>query len=471
MNERRSSRNFSAEGLNAAAAASIQAQVQAQVQSQIQALGLATGNVSSPPGPSPAKISDSQFAAAGQRVAQLKRVNTTKSPVGNEEEPIGIHSPALSSASMTSSTGGTAAAGAKVASELKSQYDELQSLRREFAILKQIQDDFGSDISGILKGVRDQSARVRAIAASEVPAERNFIIAGKSRLDSGSQEVLTLVEDLQDTVDDLKLDVIQRGVKPKLTLMKTISSDIEKATKGLEELENYVRTVKPSWKKTWENELQNIVDEQGFLNHQEGLLADLRDDNTALQEVFENIQQVVKLRGPVSRSNLAANGTTQNGNPLAGITLQRYVPPPPEDGHAGLDTVMMEVRTQSVDHERRLRALQAAERTRAKELASKSDEFQDELKGFVDTKALRKTGGHLEAERIRQRRDKATINAMFGGGGIGGGVPSPTSNTVKGEPPKKFILGKDKSAKTEESRDGEKDKEEVQLDSDDVDQP
>lgn len=299
VNERRSSKNFSTEALTAATAAAVQAQVQA--------LGLGSQSVNAPP-----KISDSQFAAAGQRVAQLKRVNTSRSPSGTggpEEEPSTIHSPALSSTSITSSSAG--AAGAKVASELKSQYDEVQSLRREFAILKQIQDDFGSDISSIIKGVREQSSKVRAIAASEIPAERNFIIAGKSRLDSGSQEVLTLVEDLQDTVDDLKLDVIQRGVKPKVSLMKSISNDILKATKGLEDLETYVRTVKPSWKKTWENELQNIVDEQEFLNHQESLLADLRDDNDALQEVFQNIQQVVKLRGPV-KSNSSLNGLRLN---------------------------------------------------------------------------------------------------------------------------------------------------------------
>ena len=41
------------------------------------------------------------------------------------------------------------------------------------------------------------------------------------------------------------------------------------------------------------------------------------------------------------------------------------------------------------------------------------DEFTDELAGFVDNKALRKTGGHREAERVRQKRDNATIRAMF----------------------------------------------------------
>ncbi|PWN48268.1 AIP3-domain-containing protein [Violaceomyces palustris] len=363
----------------------------------------------------PTKISDSQFQAAGQRVAQLKRANTRSIGAAGDDAP---------AQAGGSSSNPTASTGAKAAAELKAQYEELQSLRREFAIVRQIQGDFELEIKQLLGGVRQKVAKVREIASADLPAERNFIIAGKSRLDAGSQEVLTLVEDLQDTVDDLKLDVIQRGVKPKPAQVKQISDDIEKATKGLLELERYVQTVKPSWKKTWESELQNIVDEQEFLNHQEGLISDLRDDHAALQEVFANIQQVVKLRG--------------------GAKGGKYIPPVPEEGHGGLSTVMLEVRSQSVNHEKRLRALQAAEKQRQKELASRSDDFADELAGFVDGKALRKTGGHLEAERVRQKRDNATIKAMFGGGGSGGAPPPPSSNAF--EKPKKFILGRNASS-------------------------
>ncbi|SOV07295.1 uncharacterized protein UDID_19659 [Ustilago sp. UG-2017a] len=297
----------------------------------------------------PTKISDSQFQAAGQRVAQLKRANTRAA----------------------------AMAGSRIAHELKIQFDELQNLRREFAVTRQLQTDFEGDVKSILSTVREQAGKVRAIASTKVAAERNFIVAGKARLDTQSQDLLTLIEDLQDTVDDLRVDVIQRGVKPRPVLVKQIVEDVDRATNGLLELEGYVQTVKPSWKKTWESELQNIVDEQEFLNHEEGLLSDLRDDLGALKEVFSNIQQVVKLRG---------------------------------------------VKSQAVNHEKRLRALQAAERQRQKDLlASKTnDEFSEELAGFVDKKVLRKTGGVLEAERVRQRRDNATWKAMFGGGGPGG---------------------------------------------------
>ncbi len=385
--------------------------------------GFVNENFLSAANAAPAKISDSQFQAAGQRVAQLKRANTRAAGAQHE----GSSGDSASQDSSPSSSSAAAASSSRIATELKRQFDELQNLRREFAVTRQLQTDFEGDVKSILSTVREQSGAVRAIASTKVAAERNFIVAGKARLDTQSQDLLTLIEDLQDTVDDLRVDVIQRGVKPRPILVKQIVEDVDRATKGLLDLEGYVQTVKPSWKKTWESELQNIVDEQEFLNHEEGLLSDLRDDLSSLKEVFSNIQQVVKLRG----------GSGKGG---------KYIPPLPEEGHEGLSTVMMEVKSQAVNHEKRLRALQAVERQRQKDmLASKSnDEFSEELAGFVDKKVLRKTGGVLEAERVRQKRDHATWKAMFGGGGPGG-VPMAPSGSAGGEAkPKKLILGSKK---------------------------
>lgn len=383
-----------------------------------------------PPHTTPTKISDSQFQAAGQRVAQLNRNSTRISRgAGEESSAASTQDGGSAQAAAALSSTSSALAGSRIARELKVQFDELQNLRREFAITRQLQTDFEGDVKSILSTVREQAGAVRAIASTKVAAERNFIVAGKARLDTQSQDLLTLIEDLQDTVDDLRVDVIQRGVKPRPILVKQIVEDVDRATNGLLELEGYVQTVKPSWKKTWESELQNIVDEQEFLNHEEGLLSDLRDDLSALKEVFSNIQQVVKLRG----------GSGKGG---------KYIPPLPEEGHEGLSTVMMEVKSQAVNHEKRLRALQAVERQRQKDLAASktNDDFSEELAGFVDKKVLRKTGGVLEAERVRQRRDHATWKAMFGGGGPGG-VPMAPSGSSGGEAkPKKLILGKKKGA-------------------------
>ena len=258
----------------------------------------------------------------------------------------------------------------------------------------------------LMTSVREQAKEMSRVVAIGPSAGRNLIESGKAHLDAQSQQVLTNVEDLQDLIEDLKLDVSHRGVKPKATELRRVTNDMNTARQRLTELEQYIQSVRPHWKKTWENELQFIVDEQEFLNYQEGLLTDLKQDLTAVQDVFGHIQQIVRLRDV---------GQARGDDP--GRAPTRYVPPPPDAEHEGLPSVMIEVRGQSIDHERRLRALQAAERSREKAKAGRSDEFADELAGFVDNKALRRTGGHLEAERVRQKRDQTTLRAMFDGSG------------------------------------------------------
>lgn len=391
-----------------------------------------SANANTVTSPTTLKISDAQFAMAGARVAQFKQ-ETMQVPTESRDVSSPGTPPIVPGSSDTSNWRGAGV-------QIKQQYDEVQKLRRSLAIINQIQGEFKSEVGGLIGALREQTGKVKNIAASEVPTERNFIIAGKARLDASSQEILTLVEDLLDAVDDLKADVIQRGVKPKAHMMKQMQGDIDRATKGLEDISTYVETVKPSWKKTWELELQNIVDEQEFLNHQEGLISDLKEDHYSLQDVFQNIQEVVKLRG-ANKFTLTAGANNGSDNFLGGVALRQYVPPNPEEGHGGLTTVMMEVKTQSVDHEKRLKALQAAERQRQKELSSrktKDDGFQQELTTFVDGKILRKTGGYQETERVRTRRDKLTIQAMFSGGtNIIGGAPVEVNTSP---PPKKLSL-------------------------------
>lgn len=321
-------------------------------------------------------ISDKAFQEAGDRMSSLA--------VPSRSDPL---------------------AAVNYAGELKSHYEALQQLRHDFAILRQVHDEGERDIHSTFTTIRERVREMNAVVALGPSAGRNLIESGKAKLDAQSQQVLTSVEDLQDVIEDLKLDVSHRGVKPKAAEMRQITTDIATTTKRLDELERFVQTVRPHWKKTWESELQLIVDEQEFLNYQEGLLVDLQQDHKALQDVFSNIQQVVRLRDVGM-----AHGSDSSRGP-------RYVPPPPDEGHQGLPSVMAEVRTQSIDHERRLRALQAAERSREKAKAGRTDEFANELAGFVDGKALRRTGGHLEAERVRQKRDQTTLRAMLDGQG------------------------------------------------------
>jgi len=73
----------------------------------------------------------------------------------------------------------------------------------------------------------------------------------------------------------------------------------------------------------------------------------------------------------------------------------------------------LEIRGAQVDSHVRLKAIEENKRLRDRERAAKSDEFQEELAGFVDGKKLKMIGGAEEAERVRQLRNDMVLKAMF----------------------------------------------------------
>lgn len=302
----------------------------------------------------------------------------------------------------------------RVVDDLKTQFDEVSNLRRDLGIMRQLYTEFMKSTKESLGALRTQTQSVKQLASAKVGGARAYIDTGKTKLDSRSQNVLTKIEELQDTVEALKDDVIKRQVTPKPHLLKAIQDDVSSAATELASLKEHIDTIKPMWKKTWEEELQIIVEEQGFLGHQEELLADLLEDHKALFDVFGHVQKVISLRGTAPGARGSARG-------------RAFKPLPVEEGHTGLSTVMMEIRGAAVDPEKRMKAIAANQKHREKELASRSDAFQHELTGFVNGKKLKMTGGAEEAERVRQKRNEIALKAMFN---ASGGEAQPLSPTV-----------------------------------------
>jgi hypothetical protein len=299
---------------------------------------------------------------------------------------------------LTGSSDVGSVASSRIVADLKTQFDEVQNIRRDLGVMRQIYLDFTNSTKESFAALRTQAAAVRQVAHTKVGGARASIDSGKARLDKRSQDVLTEIEDLQDTVENLKDDVLRRHVTPKGDVMKRLRAKIDSSTKELEDLKSHLTTIRPAWKKTWEQELQNIVEEQQFLGHQEELIEDLLEDNKALVEVFGHVEKVISIRG------------------TGAVRSRSFRPPPPEEGSDGRTTVMMEIRGAQVDPDKRMKAIEQNQKARQKELSSKSDAFEAELKGFVDGKKLKKTGGAEEVERIRQRKDGMAFKAMFGDG-------------------------------------------------------
>jgi hypothetical protein len=285
----------------------------------------------------------------------------------------------------------------RIVTDLKTQFDEVQNLRRDLGIMRQLYTEFMKSTKESLGSLRSQTQSVKQLANAKVGGARGYIDSGKAKLDNRSQNVLTEVERLQDAVEGIKDDVLKRHITPKPQQIKSIKNDIDSVAKELGSLKEHIKTVKPMWKKTWEEELQNIVEEQQFLSHQEEFLNDLLEDHKAVVEVYGHVEKVISLRG-ASHARMPRN--------------RSFRPAPAEEGHTGLGTVMLELRGAAVDPERRMKAIEANQKIRQKELSSRS-EFQDELSGFVGGKRLKMTGGAEEAERVRQRRNELTMKAMF----------------------------------------------------------
>ncbi|EPQ56556.1 AIP3-domain-containing protein [Gloeophyllum trabeum ATCC 11539] len=357
--------------------------------------------------PPPNRPTDRQFQHVARRLSRL--VNNDD----NTLTPDAMQANMTGQSVMPQVTGGSVLSeySNRVVADLKTQFDEVQNLRRDLGIMRQLYAEFMKQTKESLGTLRTQTANVRQLAAAKVGGARQYIDDGKTKLDMRSQNVLTKMEELQDLVENVKDDVLKRHVTPKPQVLRAIKDDVDRVSAELESLREHIGTIKPMWKKTWEEELQNIVEEQGFLNHQEEFLNDLLEDQKAVLEVYGHIEKVISLRGtgrPGSRGRL---------RPVNGGV--GFMPPPAEEGHNGLSTVMLEIRNASVDPERRLKAIEASQKNRERELAKKGDEFEEELKGFVKGGKLRMTGGAEEAERVRKRRDEMALKAMFSGGSAG----------------------------------------------------
>ncbi|KAJ7066566.1 bud site selection protein 6 [Mycena amicta] len=354
----------------------------------------------------PNRPTDRRFQDVARRLSRFVGENSGLSSF-NAPAPSALQPQITGQSLQPQMTGGSVLSdySSRVVTDLKTQFDEVQNLRRDLGVMRQLYTEFMKSTKDSLGQLRTQTQSVKQLATTSVGGAREYIDTGKRKLDVRSQNILTEVEKLQDLVEGVKDDVVKRHATPKAQYLRTIKKDIDSIATEMESLKEHINTIKPMWKKTWEEELQNIVDEQGFLTHQEQFLEDLLDDHKALVEVYGHVEKIINLKGPgsVGRSGRKGGG---------------FRPPPPEEGHGGLSTVMLEIRGAAVDPERRMKAIEASQKSREKELASRSDEMQAELTDFVAGKKLRMTGGAEETERMRQKRSDMTLKAMFTNGGV-----------------------------------------------------
>ncbi|KAL1964267.1 hypothetical protein VTN77DRAFT_7087 [Rasamsonia byssochlamydoides] len=280
---------------------------------------------------------------------------------------------------------------------------ELQSLRRDLAVLRQTYSNFTSDIAASMNNIRAKANSVKTAAeivstpSYEGDAGRARINAGKKELADESERLVGRVDDLQDLIEDLRKDVVSRGVRPLPRQLEAVSKDITAVTKEVKKMQEFLKREKPIWTKIWEKELQLVCEERDQLTMQEDLAADLEDDLEKAAQTFALVEQATRQQSMQSA----------NGGPVLRSTSRSLAIDPTIDPMKAKDDVLGEVRALQPNHESRLEAIERAEKARQRELESRRiDLFQKELGEFVKEGRLKKSGGVEEAERLRRAKDE-----------------------------------------------------------------
>jgi hypothetical protein len=304
---------------------------------------------------------------------------------------------------------GAATVSVRVATELKNQFDELQTLRRDLGVARQIHVDGMKAMKDIFSTLRKENQRVREIASTSLGGGRAFVEAGKVKIDSQSQDVLRKVEDLQDVIEELYTDVTEKLVVPRPTLMRSLKKDITEAERQLQDLVGATKTAASTWRTTWAQEMENVMAEEKQLKYHLAFTNDIEEDFTNLQKVFGQIEMYAAQR-------TAAGGMATVGRGRG------YRPPSPteKDPAQSLSSVLFEIQGSRVDPDKRLKAIENAARMRQRELDEKrgaDDVLQTQLSDFVEGRKLKKTGGVEETERLRQKKNELALR---------GGVPLPS---------------------------------------------
>lgn len=288
------------------------------------------------------------------------------------------------------------------------QLSEVQSLRRDLAVVRQTYSSFVSDIQASMATIRTKAGAVKseavkaALPTLDGDTGRAYINNGKKTLQDDSEKIVNRVDDLQDLVEDLRKDVVLRGVRPLPRQLEVTAKDLSIATAELKKLQDILAKEKPLWTKIWEQELQTVCEERDMLTMQEELAADLQDDLEKAAQTLELVEQATKQQNLENEKEPSKVRSASGRAVLNAVSQDKSVDP-----RQARDGVLGEVKALQPNHENRLEAIERAEKARQRELATRDDDaFKKELGNFVEEGKLKKSGGVEEVERLRKMKDE-----------------------------------------------------------------
>ncbi|KAK5988636.1 Bud site selection protein 6 [Cladobotryum mycophilum] len=333
----------------------------------------------------------------------LKRVSEKQQEAAKEMAEIVLAQSPRGVPQSSDGPKGLATSGPKLRAD---QLGEIQSLRRDLAVLRQTYANFQTEVQASMSTLRSKAANVKTAAVKaavpdmEGDAGYSYVASGRKQLNSDSDRLVAHVDDLQDLVEDLRKDVVHRGVRPLPRQLEGVSKDVTNLTKELKRMEEYLSKEKPIWTKIWEKELEDVCQGRDELRLMEDLLVDLRDDLEKASETFALVEQATKEQMKDNGTSASAGTARQFSKGLNSLGSN-------VDQSTAKEYLLGEVRALQPNHQDRLDAIERAEKLRQKELQSRSgNAMHHELRNFVEEGKLRKSGGVEEVERARMAKDE-----------------------------------------------------------------
>lgn len=270
--------------------------------------------------------------------------------------------------------------------------DKQEMVNREIVLIKQLSSKTISALKAEIQSLKLEVKELSTSTAAQTVVDRRAMSKIKEDMEADSQDLLSQMENLSDIIDAQRVAIGAHGVRYPQNEIEKVRRQLANWSAEFEKSEEFIVNEKPVWKKTWQAELNNVIEDQEWLKSLDLLYADLRSDLEQSVKTFELVCE--------------ANALPRKVNMRQGVPIAPPIKPGEE--HAVANAVFHEISALNFNHEERAEAVQRAERLHRARLALRSEEFEDELNSFVADTKLKPNGGFHELERrMREREEEA----------------------------------------------------------------
>ncbi|KAG4303469.1 hypothetical protein PCANB_000306 [Pneumocystis canis] len=268
----------------------------------------------------------------------------------------------------------------------------VKNIRQELDALRSIYTDFTLSMKLSMLDIDKKAKKIKNIALEKLGGSRQFIDLGKKKIETETLSLVTKIENLSDIVSNLRIDVINRKVRPSSQQLDNVRKEETQIQRDISSLTNHLENLSPCWRQLWETELQNVVEEQEFLTHQENFIEDLKSDIAATMEVFGNI---------VAYSEYQEKGVSRSIHSMTTNSTD------------SLNTFQSETRNTKLSSEAINDSINKKLGQRETHFMFHMDKFKNELNEFIAGTKFKKIGCMDDVERFRKEKDNLNLKEIY----------------------------------------------------------